>query len=81
MFAGESFEEVPQKSFPGTGSDEVQSGRVEFIKKRRKTMSYTKPQVVALGTSLEAIQGTKEDCVHQDSQILPSTAGAYLADE
>ena len=44
-------------------------------------MSYTKPQVVALGTSLEAIQGTKEDCVHQDSQILPSTAGAYLADE
>jgi hypothetical protein len=50
-------------------------------KKGETTMSYTKPEVVALGTSLEAIQGTKENCVHQDGSGFPSTAGAYLADE
>jgi hypothetical protein len=44
-------------------------------------MSYMKPEVVALGTSLEAIQGTKENCTHQDGAGFPSTSGAYLADE
>jgi hypothetical protein len=45
-------------------------------------MSYRKPEVVTLSSSLKAIQGTKEECTHRDSpQNLPATTNAYLADE
>jgi len=56
-----------------------------MIKKRRKTMTYNKPEVVKLDSALSAIQGTipKDKQVRDNAYPNPdnATTGAYESDE
>jgi hypothetical protein len=54
-------------------------------KKRRKTMTYNKPELVTLASPIKAIQGVDKDLIQNFDVVSPhpfnATTGAYQSDE